>query len=170
MSKKFVTELELNFINQVTKELIQKVVGQEVNYYAISIPESKVNKLYQEAVKKVWSPPVTANALVQYDNSGVASTNFGVDAKFSCDVFFHALELQERNLVPKEGDFIEFGQVFFEITAVTQPQIVFGQVNNKVMTKCTCIPAREGNFQNGNNSSQNKDNSHPVAQSIHENK
>lgn len=169
MSRKFVTDREIAFINSINKELIQKVSGQEINYYAISLEHSRAHRLYDEATKKVWAPPVKINGRVHWDNSGTASTGQGTDSKYVCDVFFHTLELQDRNVAPKEGDFIEFGQVFFEITAVTQPQLVFGQVNNKIMTKCTCIPAREGNFQNGNSSSENVDNTHPVTQVVHKN-
>ena len=170
MSRKFITDREIAFINQVNKELLQQVIGQDVNYYAISVEKSRAHKLYNEAVKKVWSPPVKVNALVLWDNPSTASTAQGLDAKYNCDVYFHTTELNERNVLPKEGDFVEFGQVFFEITSVTQPQIVFGQINNKIMTKCACVPAREGNFQAGNNSSENIDNSHPVSQSVYEKK
>ncbi len=162
MSRKFVTERELAFIAAINKELLQDVVGQEVIYYAISLPETQVHRLYNEAVKKTWSPPVKVNALVLYDNQNTVQSNFGSDSKYSVEVYFHTNELVERNLVPYEGDFVEFGQQFFEITSVTQPQLVFGQVNEKIMTKCICVPAREGQFQMGNSSSESVDRSHPV--------
>lgn len=94
-------------------------------------------------------PPVMINALVQWDNPGVSSTNIGIDSKYTAEVYFHTEELKERNVQPREGDFIEFGKVFFEIASITQPQIVYGQINNRIMTKCTCIPARAGQFQAG---------------------
>lgn len=113
-------------------------------------------------------PPVKINALVKWDNTGVSSTNLGIDSKYTAEIYFHTEELTDRNVVPKEGDFVEFGQVFFEITAVTQPQIVYGQINNKIMTKCICTPSRESQFQAGSQSDENVDNTHIVTQSIHE--
>ena len=162
MARKFVLDREIAFINAISKELIQNVVGQEIEYYSINLVQTKTHRLYQEAVKKTWSAPVKVNALVMWNNSGVTSTNFGIDAKYNTEIYFHTQELIERNLVPKEGDFIEFGQVYFEITSVTQPQIIFGQVNNKIMTKCICIQSREGLFQAGSNSGKYIDNSHPI--------
>jgi hypothetical protein len=169
MSYKFVTSREIDFINVISKELIQHVVGQTVGYYAISLEKSKLNQLYNEAERKVWAAPILIDALVNYDNPNVKSTNGVQDTQYSLEVYFHNQELTERNVRPKDGDFIEYGQVFFEITSVVQPQLIFGQVNNKIMTKCTCVPSREGQFQNGNRSAENKDNSHPVQEPIFKN-
>jgi len=167
MARKFITERELAFIGRINHELIQKVVGQEVTYYEVDVEKSKSNHLYDEAVEKVWKPPVLVNARVLWDNPTSTTSNFGVDSKYTAEVYFHKLELDERNVAPKEGDFVEFGQVFFEITSVTQPQIIFGQVNNKAMTKCICVPSREGQFQAGGKASEGVDNTHPIENTKH---
>jgi len=167
MARKFITERELDFIGRINHELIKKVVGQEISYYEIDLERSKVNRLYEESIEKVWKSPVMVNARVLWDNPSSNTTNFGVDSKYTAEVYFHTLELNERNVRPKEGDFVEFGQVFFEITSVTQPQIVFGQVNNRIMTKCICVPSREGQFQSGGRSSEGVDNTHPIENTKH---
>ncbi len=167
MARKFITERELAFIARINRELIQKVVGQEVSYYEIDLEKSRVHRLYEEAIEKTWKPPVLVNARVLWDNPSSVHNVIGIDSKYTAEVYFHTDELNDRNVSPKEGDFIEFGQVFFEITAVTQPQIVFGQVNNRIMTKCVCVPSREGQFQAGNDSSQAIDNSHPITNTKH---
>lgn len=161
MSRKFVTQKELNLIKSINKELIQKITGEEVIYYAISEEHTVSHRLYKEAINKVWFNPVKINARLEYDNPGVDSTNMTLDSKFTLNVFFLTDELTERNLKPKEGDFIEYGQIIFEITAVTQPQLVFGQINNKILTKCTCVPSREGQMQINSDSAQFVDNTHP---------
>lgn len=166
MSTKFITDKEIAFINMVNKELIQNVVGEVVHYYAILADKTRVHRLYQEAVKKVWAAPVKANALVMYDNPSVKSTNIGSDSMYTIEVYFHLQEIQDRNLVPREGDFIEYGSIFYEITAVTQPQVVFGQINNKVMTKCSCTVSREGQFAAGGDSAMDRANVHPDQQVI----
>lgn len=162
MSRKFVTEKEIAFINKITHELVQRVVGQVVFYYEIDLQRSRVDDLYQESVQKTWKPPVKCNARVLWGNEQSATTSYGIDSKYSLEVYFHPEELRERNLVPREGDFIEFGQVFFEITSVTQPEIIFGQVNNKTDTKCVCVPAREGQFAAGGRAAEGVDHTHPI--------
>ena len=56
-------------------------------------------------------------------------------------------ELQERNILPKEGDFLKFGKVVYEINKLTRPQIVYGQIEQEVMIKCECIVSRESNLK-----------------------
>lgn len=164
MSRKFVLDREIAFINAINKELIQNVVGQEVHYYAIIPDKTRANRLYNESTKKTWAAPVKLNALVSYDNPNVSSTQQGQDANYSAEIYCHTEELNERNVNPREGDFVEFGQIYFEITSVTRPQLVYGQVNNKIMTKLMCTPAREGQFSAGGKSSEEVDNTHPVEQ------
>ena len=162
MARLFATATELAFIDRVNGELLQNVSGQLVNYYAFSKQESEVNDLYGESIRKVWSPPVAIYARVRYNNETVKSTRQGQDSQYSLEVYFHTAELIDRNVLPKEGDFVEYGQLFFEITSVTQPQQVFGQIQDRIMTKCVCVPSREGQFQAGNVSSEDVDHSHPV--------
>jgi hypothetical protein len=103
---------------------------------------------------------------VNYDNPTVKTMGYGADSVYSIEVYFHKQELVDRNVSPKEGDFIEYGSIFYEITSVTQPQLVFGQINNKVMTKCTCVASREGQFAAGGDSSKDRSFVHPVEQVI----
>lgn len=170
MSRKFITDREIAFINKINHEYIQSVIGQTVYYYAISIPETQVNDIYNEAMQKTWSPPVEINGLVLWENPTSSTTQFGVDADYRLEVYFHSQELQERNVFPREGDFIEFGEVYFEISSITEPQIVFGQINNKIMKKCSCVKAREGQFKAGGRSGEGVGNEHPVEQVIHVNR
>jgi hypothetical protein len=166
MARKFITSLELDFIHRINNELIQRVVGQEVFYYAISTESTRVVDIYNESIRKTWNAPVSINARVRFQNENTTSTQFGQDSKYLMEVEFHTHELIERNVVPKEGDFIEFGQIFFEISSVTKPQLVFGQVQDRIMTKCVCTQAREGQFQAGADSSHGVDNTHPIENSV----
>ena len=146
MARKFIGRKEINFVNAVNKELIQRVVGQEVHYYAIVAEKTKRNDLYNEAVNKVWANPVKVNCLLMYENSQEQIGSLPPDAKFNVDVYFHTDELTDRNVAPKMGDFLQFGEVMYEIYQVTRPQIVWGLIEQKIMTKCNCGPARKGQF------------------------
>jgi hypothetical protein len=146
MARKFITDKEAAFIHRVNKELIQRVIGQEVYYYAILAEKTKAHDLYNESVQKVWSAPVVANALVYYENSTEQVTSVAPDSKFNLDIYFHKYELEERKMVPRMGDFVLFGEVLFEIFSVTEPQMIFGQIERKMMVKCVCGPARKGQF------------------------
>lgn len=169
MARKFVTTKELAFIDVINRELIQHVTGQEVVYYAILRDGTQVDDLYNEAVQKTWASPVRITGRVLYGNENVLSTNLGQDSQHSLEVYFHTMELKDRNVNPQEGDVLEFGQVFFEITSVTKPQPVFGQIQDRLMTKCMCVISREGHFKAGGSTEDSVDNSHPVESRVHEN-
>lgn len=162
VARKFITEKEIAFINKINRELIQDFVGQEIIYYAISEEHTVSHDLYRESIDKVWFSPVKINARVEYDNTVVEASNLTLDSKHELTVWFHNEELNDRNVSPKDGDFVEFSQIVFEITSVTTPELVFGQPNNRIMTRCVCKPSREGQMQVHSDSSRFVDNTHPV--------
>ena len=45
MARLFITPRELNFINDIAKEIIKDVVGQKIYYFPISEVKSKENSL-----------------------------------------------------------------------------------------------------------------------------
>lgn len=142
----FIGRKELAFTADITKELVQTVIGQEVFYFAILADKTKTNDLYNEAIQKVWSDPVKCNALINYENSNEVIGIMPSDAKYKIDVYFHTTELNERNISPKMGDFVQYGKVMFEIYSVSESQIAFGMIDQIIMTKCNCGPARKGQF------------------------
>jgi len=143
---KFVTQKELSFFHAVNRELIQAVVQQSVIYYQIMAEQTVADDLYNESVTKVWSSPVRINALVLYENSTEQITMLPPDAKFNIDIYFHKQELVDRNMAPKMGDFVKFGSLLYEILNVTEPQPIAGMVDQQMMVKCPCTPARRGQF------------------------
>ena len=130
----------------MNRELIQRVVGQEIYYYAVLTEQTRRNDLYNEAVVKMWAPPVRVNCLLYYENTTEQIGTLPPDSKFNVDVHFHTDELTDRNLLPKMGDFLQFGEIMYEIYTVTHPQLIYGMIEQKIMTKCTAGPARKGQF------------------------
>lgn len=143
----FVTPREVNFFNHISKELIQRIVSQRVIYYSVSEEHTKTHKLYEEAIRKTVFTPVEVNALVLYENPVQTSTQFTIDTIYSVEVYFHMHELEERKLIPREGDFVKFGNILYEIEKLTRPQIVYGQMNNEVMVKAECRVSRKSQFE-----------------------
>lgn len=143
----FVGEKEINFFNSINKELIQRVIAQKVIYYSVSEKHTKRNELYDEAISKVVYTPVEVNALVLYKDPVQNADKFSIDTVYSLEVYLHLHELEERNLIPREGDFLSYGNVVYEIEKLTQPQLTFGQINEKVMVKAECRVSRKSQFE-----------------------
>jgi len=143
---KFVTNRDLAFFHTVNRELIQSVVQQEVLYYQILAEKTTRDDLYNESVKKVWSNPVKINALIMYENSTEQITMLPPDSKFNIDIYFHKQELLDRNMNPMMGDFVKYGKALYEILNVSEPQPIAGMIDEQMMVKCPCTPARRGQF------------------------
>ena len=139
---------ESDLVKQVNDELLERVVGQQVVYFPISIPNSDFHSLYGEAINKTFLPPIRVFAAVEWKGSDTTTTNYGIDRKSAIDIKFHKRRLtQDQNLFVREGDFVLYGSVLYEIVTVGQPRLLFGKVDEKFEVVASCIRAREGTFR-----------------------
>jgi len=143
----FTGEKERDLVKQVNDELIERVIGQQLLYYPISVEHTKYHDLYGEAIKKTFLPPIRVYVLVDWKGHETETTNYGIDRRSSIDVHFHKRRLTEdQNLFVREGDFVLFGSFYYEIVTLSEPKLLFGQVDHKVEITANCIRAREGLF------------------------
>jgi hypothetical protein len=147
MSRLFLSTKEIRFFNSLNKELIQKIVAQKIIYYSVSEEHTQVNDLYKESINKTVYVPVEINARVLYNEPQQTTGQFTIDTKYSIEVYFHMDELEERKIIAREGDFLKFGTVVYEIQKLTRPQITYGLIEQEVMTKAECIVSRKSNFE-----------------------
>ena len=162
MARKFVTTRETALIDSWIRELVQDFVAQEIIYYAISYEGSRVHDVYEEAVLKEYLQPVRINARVRFDQTPTVAKGSSLDSGYEISVQLHSEECRERNIIPRDGDFIEFGQVVFEISSVEFSQPAFGQIDDKLKYELKCVPSREGQFKVDNSRVDGVDNTHPV--------
>lgn len=147
MARLFITPRELNFISDITKELIKDVVGQRVYYYPISEIKTKTHGVYNEALKKVYDNPIALDALV--DNNFQNDTKidkFGVDAQFKIEVYVQHRDLVDKGINVAIGDFFSFSDVFYEITERVFMRNIYGMPEHKDGVKLVGVKAREGLF------------------------
>jgi hypothetical protein len=144
----FVGEKERNLVKQVNDELIERVVGQQVVYYPIDHGITQYNDLYGEAIEKSFLPPIRVYALVDYQSTETkADDSAGVDKSNSITIYFHKRRLTEdQDLYVREGDFVLYGDYFYEITSVAWARQLFGQIEHKFEIVATCYYSREGLF------------------------
>ncbi len=162
MARKFVTTRELGLVDLWNKELIQGTVQQEIVYYGVSYDDSRVHDVYDEAVVKEYLQPVRINARVEFRQLATTAKGGTLDSNYQVLIYLHREECDERNVRPREGDFAEYGQLLLEITTVAWDEPVFGQMNDKLTYKLTCVPSREGQFKADNVQADAVDNTHPV--------
>tara|TARA_B100000131_G_C18112143_1_gene609985 strand:- start:1529 stop:2017 length:489 start_codon:yes stop_codon:yes gene_type:complete len=143
----FAGKKERDLVKQVNDELVERVVGQQVVYYPIDVGLTNYHDIYGEAIEKTFLPPIRVYALVEWDGIRTKTGNTGMDKDSSMTVHFHRRRLTEdQELYVREGDFVKYGDIYYEIVTLAEPRALFGQVDHKMEISAKCIRAREGLF------------------------
>jgi len=144
----FAGKKERDLVKQVNDELVERVIGQQVLYYPISEKYTNFHSLYVEAIEKTFSSPIRVYALVEYEGLETSwMNNVGIDKSASITIHFHKRRLTEdQDLFVRVGDFVSYGNIYYEIVSLNEPKQIFGQVAHKMEISAKCIRAREGLF------------------------
>lgn len=148
MARLFITQREMDFISDITKEIIKDVNAQKIIYYPISELKTKAHPVYDEAIKKIFDHPIIIEALV--DNSFEKDTiinQFGVDKNFKIEVFIHYRDMVERGITPCMGDYFTFSDVVFEVTEARIMRNIYGQAEHADGMRVVGSPTREGSIE-----------------------
>jgi hypothetical protein len=141
----FLGEKERDLVKQVNDELMERVIGQAITYFPLSIERTNFHPLYGEAIEKCFLAPVRVYVLVEFDGIGTVTENYGLDKTHSLTVRFHERRLfEDQDLYVREGDYIQYGSTFFEIVTLTEEREIFGQVQARFQLSAKCIRSRKG--------------------------
>lgn len=143
----FLGQKEKDLVKQVNDELIERVIGQQILYYAIDINTTNYHPLYGEAIEKNFLPPLHVYALVEWEESVTTfEDRLTVDKSESIIVHFHKRRLEEdQDLYVRQGDFVLYDDTFYEIVEVSEPKRIFGQTD-KMEVSARCTRVRQGAF------------------------
>jgi|GEM_PF-732768 hypothetical protein len=144
----FFGKKERELVKQVNDELAERIVGQAVAYYPISLEESNFNKTYGEAVEKVALPPIRVYAYVVVENEQT-NEKYGYEYTNKLTVNFHRSRLTaDQDLYVRVGDYVQYGEKFYEIVKTyNDTRYLFGQVEHKFQISAECVEARPGAFR-----------------------
>ena len=144
----FFGKKERDLVKQVNDEIIERVVGQQILYFPIDIGATNYHPIYGEAIEKTFLPPIRVYALVEY--GGVETTHLdgiGVDKDTKITVKFHKRRLiEDQDLYVREGDFVLYGKIYYEIVKLSEDTKLFGQVDHGFEISARCMRARKGIF------------------------
>lgn len=147
MARLFITPRELNFISDITKEIIKDVIGSYVLYYPISELKTKTHGVYNEALQKVYDNPIKLDALVDSNfQTDTKIDKFGIDAQYKLEVYVQHRDLVDKGINVCIGDFFSFSDVFYEITERVFMRNILGLPEHKDGVKLVATKAREGLF------------------------
>lgn len=148
MARLFITQRELNFISDITKEVIKDVIGQKIYYYPISETKTKSHDVYAEAIQKIFDNPIVLDVLVNNEFQVETKIDkFGVDAQYKIEVYVQHRDMIEKGISPAIGDYYSFSDVFYEITEYKFMRNIYGQAENIDGVNLIGTRVRESQFK-----------------------
>tara|TARA_Y100000356_G_scaffold12086_1_gene8598 strand:- start:55 stop:519 length:465 start_codon:yes stop_codon:yes gene_type:complete len=142
----FVPQKEVNLIDSMNEELIDEIVGQTVDIYKISVEDTDEN-LYGESSTKYYNEGFRVNCLINWSEPSVDQDEFGPDVNTSVELYFHRTTLEEAGFYPEIGDIVDWNDIYFEVNAVTEPQLIAGHQNFKHQILVTAHRSRLSTLQ-----------------------
>ena len=141
----FLGEKERDLVKQVNDELLERVIGQQILYLPISLERAEFHPLYGEAIEKSFLPPVRVYAMVEFGGFETVTSHYGLDKDSKITVRFHERRLTEdQDLYVREGDYVRYGNYFYEIVTLKEDRQLFGQIDHIFQLEATCIKTRKG--------------------------
>ena len=144
MSRLFITPREVDYIADLTKEITKDVVGQKIYYYRIREDLTEIHDVYEEAVNKIFDPPIDIDATIEWNSPVVTTGRFGVGKNQEIGAYLHYRDLIDKGIDVREGDYFSYGEVFFEITQLQWQSTIYGEVEHTTGVKLQGKQARKG--------------------------
>lgn len=146
MARLFITPREVDFINDLNKEIIKDVIGQKIYYFAISAIKTRIHDVYNEAPEKIFENPVEINARVAWEPADVKTNKFGQEEYSNIEILIPSRDMIDREIKLTAGDFFSYGTQFFEVIRVQFTHNIYGQIEFSGGIKLTGRESRKGNF------------------------
>ena len=143
----FLNKKERDLVKQVNDELVERIIGQQLLYYAIDIKNTNFHPLYGEAIEKTFLPPVRVFALIDWEGIKTETDKYGLDVTTSLTIHFHKRRITEdQNIFIREGDFVLYSDFYYEVLTLNEPTQLFGQADQRFEISAKCVRARKGLF------------------------
>lgn len=124
---RFVTQRDFEFIQHITRELIDETMDVGVVLYKIVVGSTTVN-IYGESTSKPRYTPVKVNAIVKYDKNTLAQDEgFGSNQDQQVEFRFARRMLQEVSTYPEIGDIVGYNNHYYEVHNIAETQLIAGK-------------------------------------------
>ena len=146
MARLFITPREINFINDIAKEIVKDVVGQKIYYFSINEVKSRAHDVYEESPDKIFETPIELECMVKYSPQEIITNKFGSEEYYTIECYIQVRDLIDKGIDLREGDFFTYGDTFFEIVKAPRTDTIFGQIEHKSYITITGKQSRKGQF------------------------
>jgi len=125
----FGSSRDLNTMMGINYELVNDIISQQVGYYKVSLPDTRVNR-YGESLEKQYIGPVLLNCLIDRGDFSTEFSDSGLDRSRAVTFRFIKNQMVDANVYPEAGDVVMYNELFYQVDNVNQNQMLVGKDNN----------------------------------------
>jgi len=146
MARLFIGPREQQFVSDITKEFVKDVVGQFIYYYPVSMINTTVHPVYDEAVEKVFENPIKMDVLAGQPERASNWNSFGLEGDSQIEILVQARDLLDKGVDVYGGDFFVYGSEVYEVIGTVAVENIYGQAEYEKARKITGHQSRSGQF------------------------
>jgi len=118
---------DISMFRFVNRELMQKIISQQVVFYKYNNTTTKVNMYGEASTGRNFADPVILFALIETSQFEFPVSDFGPDFRWQVTYKFLKDDLVADNIYPEVGDIIMFQNGYWEIDNISTAQFFMGK-------------------------------------------
>tara|TARA_B110000902_G_C14112508_1_gene514898 strand:+ start:181 stop:666 length:486 start_codon:yes stop_codon:yes gene_type:complete len=143
MAGRYYPQKDIDTFDKFNKELVgdlysgkDGVINQQVVIYKISAYDTDINMYGESAGGKVFKPGVQVTALITADDQTTTTDEFGPDLQQTALFSFIRQSLVDISYVVEIGDIIDWNSGYWEISSISENQLIGGQTDYNHSVVC----------------------------------
>ena len=149
MASRYYPQLDIDTFDKFNKELVgdlstskDGIINQEVIIYKISAQDTEVNMYVEPSQGKVFKPGVQVVALVDSEDQTTTTDEFAPELQQNAVFSFLRQSLVDISYVVEIGDVIEWNSGYWEVSSISENQLVGGQTSRNHSVVCNTFLVR----------------------------
>jgi hypothetical protein len=123
----FGQQRDISMFRHVNRELMHKIISQQVVFYKYKVGETPVNMYGESSEGRYFVDPVLLFALIEPGEFDYPESELGVDFNWSVTFKFLRDDLVDSQTFPEVGDIIMYQNGYWEIDNVNTTQFFVGK-------------------------------------------
>ena len=148
-TSRFYPQKDIDTFDKFNKELVgdlysakDGVISQKVVIYKVSVQDTEVNMYGETAQGKTYKPGVQVTCLISADDQTTTTDEFGPDLQQTALFSFVRQSLKDISYVVEIGDVIDWNSGYWEISSISENQLIGGQTDFNHSVVCNAFLVR----------------------------
>ena len=153
MASRFYPQKDIDTFDKFNRELVgdlnsnkDGIIYQPVVIYKVSVYDTEVNMYGESSDGKVYKDGIEVSALVEADDQTTTTDEFGPDLQQTALFSFVRQSLEDISYVIDIGDVLEWNSGYWEISSISENQLVGGQTDYIHSVVCNAFLVRISNL------------------------